>query len=212
MRPVLIVGGAPRLAVDAVRYLTVRASGATAVALGARLGRSGVRVDLLLGRDAAPAEAARRFDDRAALEAGLEAWISAHPAGVVVMSAAINDYAVERVERVVNGTVHQHAPGEKVPSGADELVIRLRPASKVIDQLRSRYGLTGPIIGFKHETDATVLTSAQALLRRSGAAVVVANSLSGSIQALVEDSGITRFPARETLLDQLAVRITDLAR
>ena len=37
MRPILLVGGAPRQAVDAVRYLSVRASGATALALRERL-------------------------------------------------------------------------------------------------------------------------------------------------------------------------------
>lgn len=210
-RPVLIVGGAPRLAVDAVRYLTVRASGSTAVALGARLGRAGLRVDLLLGLDAAPAEAARRFADRAALEAGLGEWIDAHPEGVVVMSAAINDYAVEAVERVVGDVVHRHAPGEKVPSGADELVIRLRPASKVIDQLRPRFGLSGPIVGFKYEADGTVVASAQSLLRRTGAALVVANSLTGATQALVDATGVVGFAAREPLLDQLAIRIAGLS-
>jgi len=211
MRPVLIVGGAPRLQVDAVRYMTVRASGATAVALGARLRRLGVRADLLLGLDAAPAESAQRYGDRAALEQALEEWIGLHPEGVVVMSAAINDYLVAAVERVVGSVVHRHAPGDKVPSGADEIVIRLHPASKVIDQLRSRFGLRGPIVGFKYEADATVLASATALLRRTGVALVVANSLSGATQALVDSTGVTSFAAREPLLDQLALRVAALA-
>jgi phosphopantothenoylcysteine synthetase/decarboxylase len=212
-RPVLIVGGAPRLAVDAVRYLTVRASGGTALGLSQRLAAAGLAVDLLLSPDAAPeATAALRYGDRAALEAGLAGWIGAHPEGVVVMSAAINDYAVERVERVVGGAVHVHAPGDKVPSGADELVIRLRPASKVIDQLRPRFGLTGPIVGFKYEASATVVASAQALQRRIGAAVVVANSLQGTVQALVDGAGVERFPGRAALLDELARRLVALAR
>ena len=211
MRPVLIVGGAPRLSVDAVRYMTVRASGTTAVALGARLGRVGVRADLVLGLDAAPAESARRYGDRAALEQALGEWIGSHPDGVVVMSAAINDYVVEAVERVVGTLVHRHKPGDKVPSGADEVVIRLRPATKVIDQLRPRFGLTGPIVGFKYEADATVLASATALLQRTGAALVVANSLSGMVQALVDAHGVSSFSDRESLLDQLALRIAALA-
>src|SRR5690606_10971383 len=52
MRPVLIVGGAPRVAIDAVRHLTVAATGATAVQLADLLQGDGVRADLLLSVDA----------------------------------------------------------------------------------------------------------------------------------------------------------------
>lgn len=212
MRPVLIVGGAPRIVVDAVRHLTVRASGTTAVSLAARLRAAAVPVDLLLSLDAAPGEAARRYADREALEGGLASWITAHRDGVVVLSAAINDYTVTQVERRVGDQTHVHAPGDKVPSGADEVVIRLRPATKVIDQLRPRFGLVGPIVGFKYEADATVIASAQALQRRTGAVLVVANSLSGDTQALVDAHGVTTCGDRAQLLGRLADRLTALAQ
>jgi phosphopantothenoylcysteine synthetase/decarboxylase len=204
-RPVLIVGGAPRLAVDAVRFLSVRASGTTAVELAGLLHRAGVGADLLLGALAAPAAPALRYDGRDGLEAALRAWIAAHPHGVVVMSAAINDYQVHQVEA---GGV-RYAPGTKVPSGADELVIRLRPATKVIDQLRP-WGLLGPIVGFKYEDAATVVASAQALRRRTGAALVVANSLCGRVQALVADT-VVPHPDRTALVGALAERVAHLA-
>ena len=207
MRPILLVGGAPRLAVDAVRYLSVRASGVTALALRERLAAAGRTADILLDSAALPGVAALRYEDRPALEAALRVWIAAHPQGVVVLSAAINDYRVERVERVVGGVAIAHPPGDKVPSGADELVIRLRPADKVIDRLRPEFGLRGPLVAFKYQDASTVVAAAVALRRRTDADLVVANSLCASVQVLVDARASTAFPDRMTLLAALAGRL-----
>jgi phosphopantothenoylcysteine synthetase/decarboxylase len=209
-RPLLLVGGAPRLVVDAVRFLSVRASGATAVALAGRLQAAGLSADLLLGVLAEPAAHALRYDSREDLELALRRWIAAHPDGVVVMSAAINDYQVQQVESRQGEAVRVFAPGDKAPSGADELVIRLRPASKVIDRLRP-WGLHGPIVGFKFEDAATVVASAQALRRRTGAALVVANSLCGQVQALVGTATVD-YAGREALLEALGIELIALAQ
>ena len=91
--PILIVGGAPRLRVDAVRFLSVAASGDTAVALGQALRQRGRTVDLLLGIMARPEVSALRYEGREELEAGLQSWVGQHPDGVVVMSAAIKALA-----------------------------------------------------------------------------------------------------------------------
>ncbi len=209
-RRVLIIGGAPLLTVDAVRFLSVRATGDTAVRLAEVLAGEGVACDLLLGVLARPEVSAERYRERADLESALARWLSAHPDGVVVMSAAINDYQVAGVASRRGDVVSDHAPGAKVPSGADEVVIRLRPADKVIDRLRD-WGHRGPLVGFKFEAAATVVASAAALRARTGAAVVVANSLCGSVQTLVEDR-VTAFSDRAALLAALAGRIRDLAR
>lgn len=210
VRPILLVGGAPRVAIDAIRHFTAAASGATAVALAARLRAQGRESHLLLSLDAAPGAAAARYADRDALEEGIGAWIGRHPDGCVVMSAAVNDYRVATVEHWERGEVRALKPGEKLPSGADEVVIRLRQASKIIDRLRPEFGLRGPIVGFKYEAVATVLASAEALRRRVGAALVAANSLCGTMQALVDASGSESHASREELLDALARRIAAL--
>ena len=209
MKPVLVVGGAPRLAVDAVRFLSVRASGTTARQLAEGLRACGVAVDLLLGSLAEPALPALRYDSRSDLEAGLRAWISAHPEGIVVMSAAINDYEVEDVVIEATAGAQHFPPGAKIPSGAESLVIRLKPASKVIDQLRG-WGLRGPIIGFKYEAADTVIAAAERLKERTGAALVVANSLDGNMQALVGD-GCQRFAERKALITALIAALVGLA-
>lgn len=209
-RPILLVGGAPRLAIDAVRHLTVNATGATAIDIAGRLRASGHTPHLLLSQDAAPGADAERYRDRDSLELALSAWIGRHPDGCVVMSAAVNDYRVVAVERWEGGESRLVRPGEKLPSGAEEVVIRLRPADKVIDRLRPEFGLRGPLIAFKYEAAATVLASAEALRQRVGAALVVANSLCGSVQALLRDEGPEHFSAREALLAALAAGIAAL--
>ena len=75
----------------------------------------------------------------------------------------------------------------------------------------SRFGLRGPIVGFKFESRETVEASAKALRERVGAALVVANSLCGEVQALVDADGIERLPDRDRLLVRLAERVAALA-
>ncbi len=211
MRPILLVGGAPRVRVDAVRDLVAQGSGATAIALAQRLGAAGVRPDLLLCEDAAAAADARRYRGRDELETALGAWIRQQADGIVVMSAAINDYEVDRVERREGAAWSTITPSDKLASGADEVVIRLRPASKLVDQLRPRWGLRGPLVAFKYEARDTVIDAAERLRVRVGAALVVANSLCGGVQALVSADGIERLPDRAALLDRLAARVLALA-
>lgn len=208
-RPVLLLGGAPRVAVDAVRHLRVDASGATAVALQRRL--AGLPTDLLLACDASPEVPAQRYTLRAELDAAVGAWVAAHAQGVVVCSAAINDYAVAGIRsRDAAGAWHAVPAGAKLPSGADEVHICLHPAPKLVDGLRSA-GFAGPLVAFKYEDARTVIDSARALRSRIDAAVVVANSIDGALQALVDAEGVEHHPDRAALLDALAGRIAVLA-
>ena len=209
MRPVLIVGGAPRVPVDAVRHLTVAATGGTAMQVATLLHGDGVPAALLLSVDAVPADGAARYATRADLDAAVRAWIAGHADGVIVLSAAINDFDQAVVAVVVEGREQVLAEGAKAPSRGDGLVIRLRPAAKLIDQLRD-WGHRGPLVGFKYEAADTVVTAAQALRRRVGADLVVANSLDGEVQALV-DAEVTAFPDRPALVVALAGRIAALA-
>lgn len=126
------------------------------------------------------------------------------------MAAAINDYQVEALESVHGTTITYHDPGAKIPSGADELVIRLRPATKIIDRLRS-WGLRGPLVAFKYEAADTVVASAQSLRARSGASLVVANSLDGMVQVLVDAIRVQPMADRAELISTLTERLVALA-
>ncbi len=199
------------MAVDAVRFLSVAASGATAVHLQVGLHQQGVAADLLLGLDASPQVAAERYLDRTGLEAALKRWIGSNPSGVVVMSAAVNDYQVAQVLIEQDGGTVAMRPGTKLPSRAGAVTVRLEPASKLIDQFRG-WGLSGPIVGFKYEAKETVVASAAAQQHRVGAAVVVANSLCGQVQALVDEHGSEHFHDRPALIAALGARLGSLAR
>jgi phosphopantothenoylcysteine synthetase/decarboxylase len=213
MRKVLIVAGAPRVPVDAVRYLTVSATGNTAKELDRRLMAHGVDCDLLLSVDACPdiTIAHGRYADRSELDQGVESWLGEHPEGVVVLSAAINDYQVQALRRREGDTWHSYAPADKLPSRGDEVVVHLTPAPKLVDQLPS-WGHRGPLVAFKYEAAETVLDSAEALRQRSSAACVVANSIDGSIQALVDGDGVHDCAGdRKALLTLLSSRIGALS-
>jgi phosphopantothenoylcysteine synthetase/decarboxylase len=205
-RRVLLVGGSPRVPVDAVRFLQARGTGATARALAERLATRGCAHDLLLS-DATPG--ARTYDDRSDLDAALRAWIAGHPDGCVVLSAAINDWMVDRREIDHGGVRTVLTPDTKAPSAADALHLRLVPAPKVLDALAG-WGLRGPVVGFKFEDRATVIASAQAQLARVGSALCVANSLCGQVQALVWPDRVEPCPDRPALLDRLAAAIAGL--
>ena len=206
-RPILLVGGAPRVQVDVIRHLTVCATGATAVALADLLRGRGREPNLLLSRDSVAHPTAERYHDRDSLENALGSWIARHPEGCLVLSAAVNDYRVASVECREDGESRPLRPGSKIASGADEVVIRLRQAGKLIDRLRPDFGLRGPIVGFKYEDAATVMASATALRDRVDAVCVVANSLCGTVQALVRAGGPELFAARDQLLVALAKEI-----
>jgi phosphopantothenoylcysteine synthetase/decarboxylase len=210
MRRILLVGGAPRVQIDAVRFLCVDASGRTAVRLGQDLSAQGLSCDLLLSVDAEPGVPALRFASRQILESSLKDWIGQNPDGVIVLSAAINDYERASVERRQGENVELCPANGKIPSKADEIIIRLRPASKVIDQLAS-WGHQGPLVGFKYEDSATVLKSARELMVRTNAAFVVANSLCGTVQTLVSAEKIHHCADREELLKNLGQRVAMLA-
>ncbi|MBA3847897.1 MAG: hypothetical protein H0X45_14810, partial [Planctomycetes bacterium] len=165
-----------------------------------------------LATDAAPAAPALRFGDRAELEGQLVRWIGANPQGAVVMSAAINDYEVAEVTGRIDGALRTWGREDKVPSSCDEVQVRLRPAAKLIDQLRRRFGLAGPIVGFKYQDAATVLVAAAQLRARVEAALVVANSIDGAVQALVDADATEHFPDRESMLMRLSERMVRLVR
>lgn len=211
-RPVLLVGGAPRVAVDAIRHLTVAASGGTAVTVHGLLGSRGISADLLLSVDAVVAPEAQRYASRADLDKAVQAWLVHHPDGVVVLSAAINDYQFAGAE-LRRGERWEAVPaGAKLPSGAEELRLRLVPAPKLVAALPG-WGHRGPLVLFKYEAAATVLASASALRRQHRAALIVANSLCGEVQALIDaDEAVRSFSDRAALLRALAGSLVDLAR
>ena len=84
----------------------------------------------------------------------------------ILVPAAISDYTPEIKEG-------------KIPSGMDELVIRLRPTPKVIEHIRKRHD--GVLVAFKAESvDSTeeLIKRAERRASEAGVDIMVANRLS----------------------------------
>jgi phosphopantothenoylcysteine synthetase/decarboxylase len=211
MVPILIIGGAPRMAVDAVRYLSVHATGNTACRLAARIRSQcpAASVHLLLPEHhgvvgSAHERGRMRYADRGDLDAVVAAWVATHSTGIVVCSAAINDYQVAGVESIDRpGSLQRWPVGSKVPSGAVEVRIVLHPAPKLVDQL-THWGHRGPLVVFKYEHADTVVAAAHRLRTRVGARLAVANSLCATVQCLIDDAGVQRYRDRAQLEAALA--------
>lgn len=145
MRAVVTAGGT-REPIDDVRVLTNVSRGKFGVALVRALRARGVEVDLLGSDDAlrvlkdelGPAPAGVRavpFQSHADLTRALEA-ATATPPALLFMAAAVADYLPER-------------RAGKVRSDADELVLHLRRAPKILAGLRARCGRETFLVGFK---------------------------------------------------------------
>ena len=139
----------------------------------------------------------------------IDTYLKTEPSALIVMTAAVNDYEVHTVHAAFAGGEQEYKPGEKIPSGADELSVILRPASKLIDSLSAR-GHKGPLVACKYEAAETVLDAARSLRERVNADVVLANSLCASVQALVDEKTTTSFSSRDAVLSALLQRIDQL--
>lgn len=173
-RRVLVTAGPTWVFLDAVRHIGNLSSGRTGLDIARALAESGAAVTLLLGpgRVQPTAEDRERmevvpfvtFDD---LHGLVRERVGSRGYDALIHAAAVSDY------RPV-----EEAPG-KLPSGEEELVLRLRRTPKIVDEVK---GLDPGIflVKFKLEvgrSEAELLEIARESGSRSRAALVVANDL-----------------------------------
>ncbi len=207
---VLITAGATRNPVDAIRYISAGSTGTTGVLVARAVRGAGLRPYLLASEEASLRDrladdpvAGETFASTRDLLARMERWVRDNPSGAVVHAAAVGDYEVARP-----------ASG-KIPSGQDELTLRLVRAPKIADHVRG-WGLTGPFVTFKAaapETTADRLVEIAAAQRaRTGSDLVFANVLGrlGRGVWLVDDEP-RGFDARGDALDALVVWLVERA-
>ena len=169
MRPVLVTAGATRNPVDAIRYLSAHATGRTGVTVASALAEDGGPVRLLGSAEAclrgASLPAVEEYTSTRDLMARMRRWLQSHPQGVVVHSAAVGDYEAA-------------AEGAKLPSGQDELVLRLTPTPKILDHLK-QWAPDCRVVSFKaaspETTPEALVALAQGQRARSGSDLVFAN-------------------------------------
>ncbi|MBI3944825.1 MAG: hypothetical protein HY321_02825 [Armatimonadetes bacterium] len=209
---ILISAGPTWVPIDDVRHIGNFATGRLGLELAREAARRGAAVTLLLGPGRLPVSAPERarfrvvdytyFDELRALvrrEVGSRAYHA------FLHSAAVSDYAPEP------------QPG-KIRSGQPELILRLRPLPKIIDEVKP----LDPdilLVKFKLEVDVTreeLIRIAQASREHSGAELIVANerhSLSATAHPalILAPEGVvaevaTREALAEALLDAIAAR------
>jgi phosphopantothenoylcysteine decarboxylase/phosphopantothenate--cysteine ligase len=169
-RKVVVIGGASRESIDDVRSITNESSGATAVQLAVQAHYRGADVELWAGSMQVPIPAflaPRAWRGVGDLSARITEYsASLEAADVVLVPAALSDFTLER----------RHG---KIPSRETEtLRLELRPAPKILPELRRHVGAPHRLVGFKLEAGLeprALEASARRLLEEHRLDWVVAN-------------------------------------
>jgi phosphopantothenoylcysteine decarboxylase/phosphopantothenate--cysteine ligase len=168
-RRVLVTAGPTLEDVDPVRYLGNRSSGRMGFALAAEAARRGAVVTLVAGPTGVDAPAVHELVRvRSASEMHREVIARADGVDVVIMAAAVADYAPAERAR------------QKVQKSQDTLTLVLRKTPDILGDLGQRRVSAGGgplLIGFAAETE-NVVTSATAKRERKHADLIVANDVS----------------------------------
>ncbi len=210
VRPILITAGATRNPVDAMRFISARSSGRTGVRLAESLeGMGDIHLlgspeALLRSPNGIQTESYGSTDD---LLVRMRTWVREHPNGVVVHASAVGDYMASPSESQTH---------EKIESGQKELLLRLVPTPKILDQIHG-WSEHIRIVSFKAAapgvTGIDLEQVARNQQRRTNSEIVFANTI-GDLDAsvaLVTPSETTWFEDRVAGLEELTQRIISLA-
>jgi phosphopantothenoylcysteine decarboxylase/phosphopantothenate--cysteine ligase len=177
---IVVTSGATTEAIDPIRTLSNRASGATGRAVARACYVRGANVTLVHDGPDVPYATVERVESAAEMLAAVEDTVA--DADALISAAAISDYTVDAVE-------------EKIRSGQDELTLELQRVPKLLDTVRENYPDL-PLVGFKAETsgdDEAMIEQARKLRDRADLAFVVANDASvmgdSETRALLVDGG-----------------------
>ena len=169
-RRVVVIGGASREPIDAVRSLTNESSGETAVALATQAFYRGAEVEIWLGSVQVPVPSFltvaswRRVDDLITLLRKRTAELGR--TDIVLVPAALSDYTA------------RPEPGKISSRERPELRLTMTRAPKVLPEIRRRVAPPALVVGFKLEaglTAAALEASARDLRAEADLDFVVAN-------------------------------------
>ena len=205
-RRLLVTAGPTWVRIDAVRHIGNMSSGRTGLLIARTAAARGAAVTLLMGPGRALPTAADRaamrvvdlvtYDD---LRAAVRAEVGGGAYDAMIHTAAVSDFRPLSEEK------------GKLPSGEEELVIRLRSTPKIVDEVKP-LDPSILLVKFKLEvgrTEAELLQIAAESRARSDAELVVANDLTsisgeGHAAYLLDASGLL---ARTATTEELADRL-----
>jgi phosphopantothenate---cysteine ligase (CTP) len=191
----LVTAGNTQTLIDKVRCITNIFSGRTGSQIAAQAYDRGNTVTLLTSHpnilNELPSQRPRTkrgfvvkayqtFDD---LEQLMASTILSGQFDAIIHAAAVNDYhVVGTYSRDSEEGSFTDVSAGKVKSTHQDLWIRLQPAPKLVDKIRTDWCFTGTLVKFKLEvgaTDAELLRIAECSRQHSDADYVVANTLEG---------------------------------
>jgi phosphopantothenate---cysteine ligase (CTP) len=207
---ILVTAGNTQAMIDRVRCITNVFSGRTGAQIATEAFERGYTVTLLTSHPdvlgSMPAVRARQspewnvqpyrtFEE---LESLMAKSITSGSYDVVIHAAAVSDYHISGIYAPRAGTWFDpneltwasatnvpelvDATAGKVKSHHPELWLRLQPAPKLVDKIRSTWGFDGILVKFKLEvgvTDAELLDIAERSRQQSRADLITANTLEG---------------------------------
>ncbi len=171
-RTVVVIGGAARESIDAVRSVTNESSGASAVALATQAHFRGANVELWAGALAVPVppfvalERWRGVADLLALARRRRSSLAA--AAAVFVPAALSDYTIDRRDGKIPSREHPN------------LTLTLRAAPKVLPELRRLARPPARLVAFKLDAGRSAVeleAEGRALAAEVSADWVVANDV-----------------------------------
>ncbi|QEL20211.1 phosphopantothenoylcysteine decarboxylase domain-containing protein [Limnoglobus roseus] len=182
---ILVTAGNTQTPIDRVRCITNIFSGRTGATIATKAAEYGHAVtlftshpDVVEAGHALCVQSYRTFEDLESLMAG------AIPGGgfdAIVHAAAVNDYHVVGTF-AKKGEAFVDVSAGKVKGHHADLWLRLTPAPKLIDKVRTVWHFAGTLVKFKLEvgvTEAELLDIAERSRTHSGADLMVANTLDG---------------------------------
>ncbi len=166
-KKVLVTAGPTYEAIDPVRFIGNHSSGKMGVALAEELAGAGARVTLVHGPLSIPVPD-RSMISAVAVRSAAQMYDAcvemAHEADIIVMAAAVADYAPASVSE------------EKIKKSSDNLVIRLEKTQDILAELGKRKRPGQILIGFALETENEAANAADKLERKN-LDFIVLNSL-----------------------------------
>jgi phosphopantothenoylcysteine decarboxylase / phosphopantothenate---cysteine ligase len=166
-RKVLVSAGGTREPLDAVRFVGNRSSGRMGVALAEEARRRGADVTLLAANLAVPAPPGVSVIKTPTALALLEAALAHSDADIVLMAAAVADYAPD-------------ASDAKRPKDSEAWQVELRPTADVVRTLAERRDNGQVIVAFGAELGEVGLERKRAMLADKNVDLVVYNDVGRS--------------------------------
>jgi phosphopantothenoylcysteine decarboxylase/phosphopantothenate--cysteine ligase len=165
----LVIAGSTAEAIDDVRAITNRSSGRTGVELAKNAYKRGAEVELWMGRCEVELPCyipLKRFESTKELSKMTDNIDH----DIVIVPAAISDYSPDKTKG-------------KIPSGKEEIDLKLRPNPKIIQKIRKKSHCI--LVGFKAESEISeeeLLSRAKVRMKESDLDLIVANDISKTTQ------------------------------